>query len=96
MSLALVVFAVFIYGTIVAPVSFMRFCVRFLMLFNTPAERERTCKKSDRIAYYYLGTTGDHHRDARIRGLDLAYARALGIATVAGMLGMIAFAIAQM
>lgn len=79
--------------TIIMPDRFMRFSVRNFMFFRSPSERQHLCKKSDRLAYYYLGTTGDAGKDARIARFDRAYSRGLGIAAMMAVLGMILFAI---
>jgi hypothetical protein len=78
---------------LVAPQALMRLGVRLQMSSRTAAQRERMAKKSDRVAYYYLGTTGDKDRDGKIARFDAIYGRALGIATVLGALGLIAFVV---
>jgi|SRR3990172_3826248 len=92
-SLVVIICAAWVVQAIVAPEWWSRFTVRYYMFFRTPAERERICNKSDRMAYYHLGTTGDSNKDAKIRRFDGAYGRGLGIAIVIAFLGMILFAV---
>ncbi len=92
-GVALAFFIDFLVITLAAPEWFMRLSVRWYMYWLTPAQRERACKRSDRLACYYLGTTGDSKRDAAIRGFDRLYARGLGIASVVAVLGMIVIAV---
>jgi hypothetical protein len=92
-AFVLIVCVGFVIQLIVAPEWFLRISVRYFMFFRTPAERERRCKRSDYLACYYLGTTGDSNKDARIRAFHRMYARGLGITAVLGVFGMILFAV---